>query len=177
MNTGTARIVLIVALLVTGGLLLANGFDATNTAAVGAQPSGGTSPSPSPSDPTSTKTDPPPEAPETPKPAAAKDTPIAVFNGTDSLGLATSVMDRLSGDGYRVGQEPTDAPQKPVPKTAVYFLGGADAEQNESNATALADTYFKGAKVKELSADLGDLVDQGVQVVVVVGTNDAPAAG
>jgi LytR cell envelope-related transcriptional attenuator len=175
-NTGTARIVIIVALLVTGGLLLANGYAGTSPVAAGSSPQGGTSPSASsPAQPTQTNSQPP--APETPKPAAPKDTPVAVFNGTNFIGLAATVMDNLVTDGYRVGQEPTDAPSKPVEKTVVYFVGGPDAVQNESNATALAHEYFKGAKVRELSADLGDLVDRGVQVVVVVGVNDGPPAG
>jgi len=173
-NTGTARIVIIVALVIVGGLLLANAFDDSGVAAAGGPTDVVTSPSPSSSSsPTvtqSTQTPPP-----TPDPQAPKDISVAVFNGTSSIGLAGTVMDQLHADGYVVGQDPTDAPQKPVDKTAVYFVGGPDAAQNESNATALADKYFKTAKVRELSADLGDLVDKGVQVVVVVGVNDSPA--
>lgn len=175
MNTGTARIVIIVAMLVVGGLVLANGFASTGTAAVGASPGGGTSPTPSASS-TPTETDSPPPEPEAPKPAKPEDTPVAVFNGTSSLGLAGRVMELLGADGYVVGQEPADAPSKPVTETIVYFVGGADAAQNESNAGALADSYFRGAKVKELAADLGDLVDRAVQVVVVVGENDTDIA-
>jgi LytR cell envelope-related transcriptional attenuator len=106
---------------------------------------------------------------------APKDVRVAVFNGTSEIGLAGTVMDELVADSYRVGQAPTDAPQKPVEKTVVYFVGGPDAAQNEADATALADASFKGAKVKELSSDLGGLVAKDVQVVVVVGLNDVPA--
>lgn len=175
MNTGTARIVIIVALLVVGGLVLANGFNTPSPVAAGSSPEPGTSLSPSPTG-SSTETDSPaPPVEETPQPLAPKDVRVAVFNGTSSIGLAGTVMDQLVADAYRVGQAPTDAPQKPVAKTVVYFVGGPDAAQNEADATALADSYFKGVKVKELSSDLGGLVAKDVQVVVVVGVNDSPA--
>ena len=174
MNTGTARIVIIVALVVVGGLLLANAFDDSGVAEAGGPTGAVTSPSPSTtSSPTGTQSTQTP--PPTPDPQPPKDVTVAVFNGTNTTGLAGIVMDRLTNAGYKAGQVPTDAPQKPVDKTAVYFQGGPDAAQNESNATELAAKYFKDAKVRELSADLGDLVDKGVQVVVVVGVNDSPA--
>jgi hypothetical protein len=177
MNTGTARIVIIVALLVVGGLVLANGF--TNPAPVAAASSPQPEVTESPTTPaTSTDTgSPAPAVEETPEPSPPKDVSVAVFNGTSSIGLAGTEMDKLTGDSYKLGQPPTDAPQKPVEKTVVYFVGGSDAAQNESDATALADTYYKGAKVKELSSDLGGLVDKGVEVVVVIGNNDIPATG
>lgn len=177
MNTGTARIIIIVALLVTGGLVLANGFASPAAVEAGSQPDVVASPSPSPSDSSPVETDSPaPTEEETPKPAAPKDTQIAVFNGTYTQFLAGTVQEDLVADGYRSGQEPTDTQTKPVERTVVYFVGGADAEQNESNATELADKHFKGAKVKELSADVGD-VDQSVQVVVVLGEDYEPPAG
>jgi LytR cell envelope-related transcriptional attenuator len=175
-NTGTIRIAIVVALLAVGALVLTNGFADTGSAAIGS-PAGGSAPSTSDS-PSPTGTGTPPAVVETPAPAAPKDTSVAVFNGTDSVGLAGIVMEDLTtADGYVEGQPPADAPTKGVEKTIVYFVGGADAAQNESNATALADAHFKGAKVKELSTDLGDVVDKGVQVVVVVGLNDVPSGG
>ena len=174
MNTGTIRIAIVVALVAVGALVLTNGFADTGSAA--GPPAGGSSPSSSASS-TPTATDTPQPAAETPAPNAPKDTSVAVFNGTDSVGLAGSVLEELIADGYAQGQDPTDAPTKGVDETIVYFVGGADAAQNESDATALADTHFKGAKIKELSSDLGGVVDKGVQVVVVVGLNDVPAGG
>ena len=177
MSTGTVRIVIIVALLGVGGLLLANSFTAPDTAAAGSS-GGGTTPSPSASA-TSTKTDSPPAEPDAPKPAAPKDTSVAVFNGTDSVGLAGTVMEDLLADGYKRGQVPADAPNKPVEQTIIYYVGGADAEQNEANATALAKEYYPDARVKELDPEYsdGNLVQNGVQVVVVLGNTDAPPAG
>jgi cytoskeletal protein RodZ len=176
-NTGTARIIIIVALLVTGGLVLANGFAAPAAVeAASSEPDVVTSPSPSPSTDAPETDSPAPAVEETPKPAAPKDVRIAVFNGTYESFLAGTVQDELVAEGYRSGQDPTDTDSKPVERTVVYFVGGADAAQNESDATELAGTHFKGAKVKELSADVGD-VDQSVEVVVVLGEDYvSPAA-
>lgn len=174
MNTGTIRIAIVVALVAVGALVLTNGFADTGSAA--GPPAGGSSPSSSASS-TPTATDTPPPAVETPAPNAPKDTSVAVFNGTDTDFLAGIVLDELVNDGYQPGQEPADAPSKPLEKTVVYFVGGADAAQNESDATALADKYFKEAKVRELSSDLGDMVVKDVQVVVVVGLDDVPDGG
>ncbi len=175
MNTGTIRIAIVAALLAVGALVMTNGFADTGAAADD-PPAGGSSTSSSDS-PTPTATDTPSAPVQTPSPAAPKDTSVAVFNGTSSVGLAGIVMDDLTAAGYITGQVPADAPSTPVEKTVVYFVGGADADQNESDATALAESFFKGAKIKELSPDLDDVVDKGVQVVIVVGLNDVPATG
>jgi hypothetical protein len=174
-NTGTARIVIIVALLVTGGLLLANGFDDTVASADGPSDTV-TSPSPSP---TATDTQPTKTPEPTPEPAEPKDTLVAVFNGTNTTGLAGTVLEDLIADGYTQGQIPTDAPNKPVDKTVVYYVTGPDAEQNQSNATDLAKKYYSDAKVKELDPAYseGNLVEKNVQVVIVLGSNDVPASG
>lgn len=174
MNTGTTRIAIVAALLVVGALVLSNGF--TDAGSAAGPPPAGSSPSSSDSS-SPTSTDTPAPAEETPAPAAPKDTSVAVLNGTDSVGLAGIVMEELTADGYVQGQDPGDVPSKPVDKTIVYYVGGADAEQNRSNATALAEQRFKGAKVKELSSDLGVDVDKGVQVVVVVGLDEVPDGG
>jgi hypothetical protein len=170
-STGTIRIAIVVALVAVGALVLTNGF--ADTGSVAGPPAGGSSPSSTDStSPTPTNTT--PAVVETPDPNRPKDTAVAVFNGTTTDFLAGIVLDELVNDGYQPGQDPADAPSKPVEKTVVYFVGGADAAQNESDATALADKHFKGAKVKELSSDLGDKVDKAVQVVIVVGLNDVP---
>jgi hypothetical protein len=166
-NTGAARIVIVLALVVGGALVLLNGFGdgggATTTPGGGGSPTASVSPSA-----TTTKSQKPPV--ETPSPAAPKDTVIAVFNGTNTVGLGATVQeDVLKGDGYLAPADAADAPTKPIPKTIVYFVGGGGAAQNESNATAIRDTYFDGAKVKELDPTYADLIQRGVQVVVVVG--------
>jgi hypothetical protein len=174
-NTGTIRIAIVVALVAVGALVLTNGFTDAGTAAA---PSVGASSTPPADSPTPTATNTSQAPAETPAPSAPKDTTVAVFNGTVTTGLAGIVAEELTGDGYKLGQDPGDVPSKPVEKTVVYFVGGADAAQNRSDATALADQYFKGAKVKELSSDLGvEELDKDVQVVVVVGLNDVPDSG
>jgi hypothetical protein len=175
-NTGTARIVIIVALLVVGGLLLANAFGDSGVAAAGGPSGAGTSPSPSASaSPTGTKTTQAP--PPTPDPQPPKDITVAVFNGTSKPGEAGVVMENLLGHGYKQGQIPANAPNTPVAKTIVYYVGGADAEQNKSNATALANKYYPDAKVQELDPvyTQDSTVEKDVQVVVVIGLNDIPA--
>lgn len=176
MNTGTARIVIIVALVVVGGLLLANAFDDSGVAAAGGPSGAVTSPSPSTSSsPTGTQSQQTP--PPAPDPQPAKNVSVAVFNGTNHVGLAGTVMEELIGHGYKQGQDPADAPNTPVAKTVVYFVGGPDADQNESDATALANKYYPDAKVQELDQAYAQdgTVAKGVQVVVVIGLNDEPA--
>ena len=175
MNTGTARIVIIVALLITGGLVLANAFGDAGVAAAGGPSGGGSSPTPSSS--ASVSGTQSPTAPPTPDPQAPKDIPVAVFNGTNSPGLAGIVMQDLIAHGYKQGQVPADAPNKPVAKTVVYYVGGADAEQNKSDATELGKKYYPNAKVQELDPvyTQDSTVDKAVRVVVVIGLNDQPA--
>jgi hypothetical protein len=176
-NTGTARIVIIVALVVVGGLLLANAFDDSGVAAAGGPSGAVTSPSPSSSSsPTGTQSQQTP--PPTPDPQPPKDVAIAVFNGTNSSGLAGVEMEKLLGHGYTQGMIPSDAPNKPVAKTVVYYVGGPDADQNKSDATALGRKYYPDAKVQELDPVYAQdgTVAKGVQVVVVIGENDQPPA-
>ena len=61
-------------------------------------------------------------------------------------------------------------------KTIIYYVGGADADQNKANAADVAAKYYPDAKVKPLDPAIrdGNLVDKGVQVVIVLGVNDAP---
>lgn len=177
MNTGTARIVIIVTLVVVGGLLLANAFDDSGVAAAGGPSGAVTSPSPSASSSPTGTTQSTQTPPPTPDPQPPKDVSVAVFNGTDSPGLAGIVMQDLLGHGYKQGQVPADAPNKPVAKTVIYYVSGADAEQNKSNATALGTKYYPDAKVQELDQAYtqDSTVAKAVQVVVVIGANDAPA--
>jgi hypothetical protein len=171
-STGTARIVIVIALIVGGAVVVLNGFADTGGASAasggGGQGGGAASPTGSPS-PAKTKT-PKPPAPETPSPAAPKDNLIAVFNGTNIPGLGATVNDLLKADGYQTPQVAANAPSGvPLPKTVVYYVGGADAAQNQSNATAIRDKYFRGAKVLELDTAYAGMIERGIQVVVVVG--------
>jgi hypothetical protein len=170
-NLGTARIVIILALAVGGVAVLANGFQ---SGAVVTPPTGaGASDtvSPSGSSPSSAPSRPPKETPSPQKEGVQ----IAVFNGTNETGLAAQVQQLLEADGYVAAQDPADADTKPVPKTIIYFRGGADAAQNRSNARYLADTYFNGARVALLDPALAVNIADSAQVVIIVGV-DYPGA-
>lgn len=165
-NLGTARIVIILALAVGGIAVLANGFA---TGAVVTPPTGGggsdtTSPSSSAS---SSPTQPPKETPS----PQIEGVQIAVFNGTNETGLAAQVQQVLDADGYVAAQDPADTDTKPVPKTIVYFRGGADASQNRSNARYIADTYFDGAQVAILDPELAVDIADNAQAIIIVGVD------
>ena len=174
-NLGTGRIVVIVALVVAGLAILANGFsDGASVAA----PGGGTvvSPSGSPSATPSTGATPTETTSPLPDPQPPAKVTVAVFNGTAAPGLAAQGDQTLTDAGYISGQAPADSP-KPVAKTTIYYRTGPDAAQNQANAQDVADTFFKGAKVAELGADFDVMVNNSVQVVVVLGEDYANKVG
>jgi hypothetical protein len=171
-NIGTARIVIIVLLVVGGIAVLANGFGGAVSAAgpdVGTSISVSESPSPSPDETTA------PTTPrETPSPQI-EGVLFQVFNGTNETGLAGEVQQLLEGDGYTAAADAGNAPSPPVAKTVVYFRGGPSGAQNRSNATLVADTYFDGARVARLDQDLADIVADSADVVIIVGVDYADA--
>jgi hypothetical protein len=171
-NLSTARIVIILALIVTGVAVLANGFG-SGTSVTPVIPGGGgasgASPSSSPSQPPS----------HTPNPAPSpqvEGVKVAVFNGTFAPGLAAQVQQKLTGDGYVQAQAPGDAPSKVVAKTVVYFRGGSSGVQNRADAKYIAQKYFTGARVAVLGADLSGLVSKNAQVAIVIGSDYKPTA-
>jgi hypothetical protein len=169
-NLGTARIVLLVALVVGGIAVLANGFaGGTVVTAPGAGASGGTTTPPPTGSPTTT-----PKATPSPQVDGVL---IQVFNGTYSPGLAGQVQQMLVKDGYVAAATAADAPSKPVAKTVVYFRGGADAAQNRSNAKYLAGHYLNGAKVAVLGADQASTVAKNAQIAIVLGLDYVAAHG
>jgi hypothetical protein len=168
-NLGTARIVVIVALVVAGAVVLANGFPDTSegTATIGSpSPSVGTSPSSS-SSPSTQPT-------QTPSPQAPKDITFTALNGTEVPGAAAAAQELLTQDNYVAAEgSPADAPSKGVETTTIYYRGGEAAAQNKSDATAIADQYFQGADVKKLDTSLQDVVPSTANIVVVVGQDYA----
>ena len=173
MNLGTARIVIILALVAGGIAVLANGFGSAAVVTPPAGSGGDGSPSPSDASPSSSPTQPPKETPS----PQIEGVLIAVFNGTNEAGLAAEVQQLLEADGYVAAQDPGDADSKPVPRTIIYFRGGADAPQNRSNARYIADTYFEGARVAVLDPELAvDIADEA-QAIIIVGVDYVDGQG
>jgi len=166
-NLGTWRIVILAALVAFGAVILSNGFSGGPVAAPPTGPPGPTGPT---GDPTGTQT------PEPPPPEGQVDgVAVAVFNGTGTVGLAADVTIVLQDAGYTIGQDATDAPNKGVRGTTVYFRGGPDAAQNEANAQLLADDQFGGAKVRRINPGFADLVKADTDLVIVLGQDQIPA--
>jgi hypothetical protein len=169
-NLGTGRILILVALVVVGVAVLANGFPegggavAEPSASV-STPSGSTSPT-TPGGSTT-----PPPAP-TPAPQVDGVT-VMVLNGTNVTGAAAAAQDMLVQKGYTAPAAAADAPNAGVADTTVYYRGGADAAQNKANATQIAKKYFKSAPVKKLDQTFSDVVPATVSIVVVVGEDYA----
>ena len=164
-NLGTARIVVIVALVVAGAVVLANGFPESGGSVAG--PSGGASPSGSASSPTSSPTTQPPPPGPSPQTTGVS---FTALNGTSVTGAGAAAQALLVKHGYTSVQDATNAPSTGVTKTTVYYVGGA---QNRSNAAYVATTYFKNAAVKKLDVSLQSLVPATASIVVVVGQDYA----
>jgi hypothetical protein len=167
-NLSTGRIVIIVGLIGVGLAVLANGFLDDGSAV--AAPSGSATPSGSvTSAPTDTET-PPPSPTPSPQTTGVL---IMALNGTDVTGAGAAAQTLLVDAGYKAPKDAADAPVQGVKKTTVYYRDDANAAQNESDATYIADQYFDGAPVKPLDADLDGVVPASVTVVVVVGDDYA----
>ena len=168
-NLGTARIVVIVALVVAGAAVLANGFPANGGNVAG--PSGGASPSGSPtspaSSPTTTQPTPPGPSPQT------TGVSFMALNGTDVLGAGAAAQALLVKHGYTSVQDATNAPSAGATKTTIYYRSGQSSAQNKSDAAYVAQTYFKGAAVKKLDPSLESLVPTTASIVILVGSDDA----
>jgi hypothetical protein len=169
-NFGSARILVIVALVVAGVAILANGFGSGATT-VGTAGGSVTSPTSTATvSPTGTAT---PTQSTLPSPQAPAEVKIAVFNGTSAAGLAAQAQQTLTDAGYVSGQDPTNSPVEGVSKTVVYYRGGADAQQNKADAKAISDTFFDGAKLQVLGDQF--VITDAVQVVIVLGQDYADA--
>jgi hypothetical protein len=182
-NLGTWRIVIVVALVVVGVAVLANGFGDPGAALAGGSPSptvddgdggGGATETP---DGSPSPTEPPEEMPD-PNTSGVL---VKVFNGTSAPGLAGEVQAQLVDEGGNVApEEPADAPAKPAARTIVYFRGGPQAAQNESDATYIAETFIepvlgKMPRIDELSAVYREEVGETITVVVLIGEDYATA--
>jgi hypothetical protein len=164
-NLGTARIVIVVALVVAGVAVLANAFGQGTTAAF--SPKDGVSPAPSGS------TSPTGSASHSPKPLPSPQTTgvhVSVFSGVTVIGCAKTVNTMLVADGYIAADPASDATHKPIAKTVVYYRQDPQG-RNRSNATYMASHYFNDARVAKLSATFPGVVSPLAKAVVLIGTD------
>ncbi len=163
MNPGISRLAIVIALVIGGVALLANGFSDGETVAA---PRGSSSPSPS----------------ESPSPSRSPSQSIVpnqdgvlvqVLNGTSKAGYAGDFQILLEQEGYLRAGEPADAPDKPVVDSVVYFRKDDNRAQNQADAQLLSETYLGNVSVKPLPAALADLVSESADVVVVLGEDQA----
>jgi LytR cell envelope-related transcriptional attenuator len=168
-NPGVTRLLIVVALVVGGVVVLAQGFDAESAAPP-------TSPEP---------TTPPPENSPSPTPrdenggevvGQTDGVLVQVLNGTFTPGLAGDFALTLENDGYLRGGEPGDAPDKPIVDTVVYFRNDDSAAQNEADARLLAETYLTSdVPVERLPREYQPeaVTDPAADVIVVLGEDAA----
>lgn len=166
MNPGLARLAIVIALVIGGIAVLANGFsEQESKAAQGDSPSPTAAESPSPT--------PTPEQSVVPTQEGVL---VQVLNGTSQAGYAGDFQIMLEEQGYLRAGEPADAPTKPVVDSIVYFRQDADAAQNRADATLLSDNYLGGVPVERLTAQYRDVVNETANVVVVLGEDQAGVA-
>jgi hypothetical protein len=162
-NPGVARLVIVVALVVGGISVLANGFGDEAASA----PPRATTPTTSP-----TESPTPTQAPREDVSPTQDGVLVQVLNGTSEAGMAGDFQILLDDEGYLQAGEPADAPDKPVIDSIVYFRRDAGARQraqNRADAQLLADTYLEGATVELLPASYEGVVSETANVVVVLG--------
>ena len=167
MNLSTGRVLVIVALIVVGLAVLANGFSDSGSAgaALTPTPSGGGH--------TTSTTPPPTSAPPSPTPAPqTKNVLFLAMNGTDVPGAGAAAQTKLTDAGYVAATPAIDAPTSGIKKTIVYYRNDENAPQNLSNANYVAQHYFKHALVKPLDPSMQG-VPKSATLVVVVGQDYA----
>jgi LytR cell envelope-related transcriptional attenuator len=161
-NPGVARIVIVVALVVGGVSVLANGFG-DEAASEPPRPTSTASPTESPT---------PTQAPRETASPTQDGVLVQVLNGTNEAGMAGDFQILLDNEGYLQAGEPADAPDKPVIDSIVYFRRDAGAQQraqNRADAGLLAKTYLDGATVEALPEAYQGVVSESANVVVVLG--------
>jgi hypothetical protein len=167
-NLSTGRVLVIVALIVGGLAILANGFSDSGSTAAATSPTptgGGHSSS---SSPPTTGT---PSPTVTPAPQT-KGVLFMAMNGTSVFGAGAAAQTKLTDAGYTAAKNAINAPTSGIKKTIVYYRDDQDSAQNQANATYVEQKFFKGAAVKPLDPNLVG-VPPSATIVVVVGDDYA----
>jgi hypothetical protein len=168
-NLSTGRVLVIVALIVVGLAILANGFSDSGTSAATLTPTAATGGGGH----TSSSTPPPTSSAPTPTPAPqTKGVLFMAMNGTDVPGAGAAAQQKLTDAGYTAATNAIDAPTSGIKKTIVYYRDDQNAPQNQSNANYIASKYFKTAEVKPLDPSMQG-VPKSATIVVVVGQDYA----
>jgi hypothetical protein len=164
-NTGAIRGVLLVAGIVVGAVVIANGFP---TASTGPGPSAHHSPSPPSQQPS------PPATPAKQKLQCPSSSGVhaAVENATSTAGLAAATVRKLQPAGYTIsaatdiGNATNDSAT-----TTVYFRGSA----NRDPARCLKKKFFPMASIRPLTPDATAFprITSAVQVAVFLGADYA----
>ena len=168
MNLSTGRVLVVVALVVAGLAILANGFGNDGTSAATTTPTVSPSRGASP-----TETSPPASTPPpTQTPAPNKEGVLFMaLNGTTVTGAGAAAQDLLTAANYTKVADATDAPAQDVTRTTIYYRPD-DTGQNEADARWVAKKYFKGAAVKKLNTEIANAdIPQSAAIVVVVGAD------
>ena len=166
MNPGIARLAIVLALVIGGVAVLANGFDDGGAAA---QPEPSTSPSP-------TETPGPSRSPAASIAPTQEGVLVQVLNGTSRAGYAADFQEMLVDvGGYLPAGDAGDAPEKPIVDSIVYFRADDNKAQNQADAMLLSDEYLGGVPVEKLPAALAGsgTIDDAADVVVVLGEDQA----
>jgi hypothetical protein len=168
-NPGVTRLAIVVALVVGGIAVLANGFSGGETQAA----------PPTTSEPSPSESPSPTESPGDGEIVARQEgVLVQVLNGTFRPGLAADFQTTLEEQGgYVHAGDPADAPEKPIVDTVVYFRPDDDARQNEADAELLSKTYLGDAPVERLPATYKpqSVTDPAADVIVVLGEDMAGA--
>ena len=168
MNLSTGRVLVVVALVVAGLAILANGFGNDGTSAATTTPTVSPSRGASP-----TETSPPASTPPpTQTPAPNKEGVLFMaLNGTTVTGAGAAAQDLLTAANYTKVADATDAPAQDVTKTTIYYRPD-DTGQNEADASYVAKKFFAGAVVKKLNTEIQNAdIPQSAAIVVVVGAD------
>ncbi len=170
MSTGTTRIAIVAALVISGIAVLVSGF-AKGGGAV-ALPNGGTIPTPSlSSGPTHSKS-PTPTSTLSPSPPAEVKVVVynAAFDQPNSIGIAATVSMKLQNAGYVPAATPSNGPTA-IPKTIVYYSTRGDSAQHQADAQYIADHYLHGAKVQQLGTQYANVVPASADVLIFLGAD------
>jgi hypothetical protein len=170
-NLGTARILIVIALVAAGAVVLVNGFDDESGPTAAESPGTSvTSPGTTTSPPVTTS----PSEPPSNTPAPHKTGVLfMVLNGTNVTGLAGEAQQLLEAEGNVAQAEADNAPSAGVDVTTVYYRAGEEAAQNKADATYIGETFFPDSNVEKLDPTIDAIAAGSVTVVVVVGDDFA----